>query len=228
MTMQSWTGSPYSAGAMNPMRGVSEWNIEDAYTPRQLFGQFASGYSPDIRRGLWGSQAPMEALWRLGGVGVPGATPGAPQYASNPFSESFADYIRNVPGGGTRTQMAGEPSSIPEGFYGGRDAMLARAREASRIAMMATPDFDAGWNALEGNKGQAEFGQTRERYGTGSEAYSNQLAAAQAIALMKQGGGMYGGEMRSGIESALQEIQAGRAARGFTPGSFLQWYTGTQ
>ena len=226
MTMQSWTGSPYSAGAMNPQRGVSEWNIEDAYTPRQLFGQFASGYSPDIRRGLWGSQAPMEALWRLGGVGVPGAATGAgmsqPMYGSNPYSESFADYIRNVPGGGSGV------SDVPTGFYGSRQAMLARAKEASRIAMMATPDFDAGYEALEGNKGQAEFGQTRERYGTGSDAYSNQLAAAQAIALMKQGGGMYGGEMRSGIESALQEIQAGRAARGFTPGSFLQWYTGTQ
>jgi hypothetical protein len=221
--MTMWSGMQASPGAMNPNIGLAEQAIQQAYSPRQLFGQFASGYSPDVRRGLWSYQRPMEALWRLGGVGVPGTSVGSPMYAANPYSGDFGQFVRNVPGG-----MPGQ-ANVDTGFYGGRDAMLQRAREAARVGAMTGAGFDTAYSALAGSpERQAELGRTRERYGTGDEAYSNQLAAAQALALMRAGGGMYGGETRRGIESALSEIQASRAARGFTPGSFLEWYTGTQ
>ena len=217
--MTMWSGMQASPGAMNPNIGLAEQAIQQAYSPRQLFGQFASGYSPDVRRGLWSYQQPMEALWRVGGVGV--GAPYQPDYTPNPYSVDFGQSIRGVPGGdGLGTQT--DPNLT-------RQSMLARASEAARIGGMTGADFDTAYTGMATSpERQAALARTRERYGTGDEAYSNQLAAAQALALMRTGGGMYGGETRRGIESALSEIQASRASRGFTPGSFLEWYTGTQ
>ncbi len=233
MGMQ-WAENPYMGGAMNPAftRGdISETNLMDMYTPRQLFGQFATGFRPGLRQGMWNVASPMEAMWRLGGV----QTPGASGFSPLPNYANFRDYLQNVPGGVGYSPMlaAGSPTGTQAEAGVDRAGMMARAREAARIAGLATssddpsiPNYEQELAGITDRDRAIAFAAARDRY-AGENAAANQLAAAQALARMRGGGqGYYGGEVGRGIERSLSEIMQSRLNRGYTPDSFLGWYTG--
>lgn len=226
---------------VTPGWGLQQEALRHAYSPRQRFGQFATGLAPSVRRSAWQYQPATEAAWMLRGTPLASdftpatdLTPAGPGLYDTPYSS----YVDNLAGG--LRGMYDEGTGL--GQYGD---MIARAQQAAMYGQMSEEDMLKRETIYgEGSQRAISDASAWERW-SGDEGVSNQNLVAQALAMRRPTGGMYGGQVGRGIQAAMQARINQRARQldraygtnvgdtGYltdvereklAPSSFLNWY----
>ena len=224
------------------------WMEDAAYyrSPAEHWAAFTSNIQP-----FWQTLAPLREKSKSMFAEYALA---APYMAQAGVPTHFGQFIQDYPGlyGGPGQQPRPAPVPPATGGYGGYipgpgygppsatgtyranyEEMIRRANEAARAATQPPGSYlDPTVAGLDLNtpEGLAEWNKRAwyvSQFGLGAEdAYANQRAVANLVALQKPGGGRHQGAMATAIRDAMARLQQQRANVGAPRESFLSYILG--
>ena len=231
---------PYATTQENWATALSPAQLgPSALDPREAFSAFTTTLPYGLERRAETMYNPMLTRYNVG-LGGRGDLADADYYRPGGTGQmSFEQFLAGygTPAGGHTTLPTGvavTPDTTGARYWAPMsDAEITdRIRRAGELAVMSGRDLDATLapSALgELTPGQLVDQALRGTYGTGSQAVSNQIAAANWLAQSQYGTpGQIAMPLQTGLSNQINRSYRARQLAGADPTSFLTWFMGNR
>ena len=216
-------GSPTAdafAGFGNvPARPEALGTLEDYRTPGEDLARFMSQAQP-----FWTTRAPMADIGQRLRARYLLAAPGMAEQGG--ISPSFGQFLSDYP-----SRFGADPTFAAYGAGTGGTAgqeiaeLRRRAGEAARAATTAPAAYMGGADPETAEFRRRAWLASQFGADAGAQtAMENQMRVANLLALQRQGGGAYRGQMADAIRGAMGNLYQQRLNVGAPRENFLSWY----